>query len=131
MLQRLWIALLSMTLLVSGHTQINRYVVSPLEHTKFTRSSHIQMCLLDTFSASPSGHLSTSQLETYRLFHELSTGETLPSVRQLKHHRDVVVLNAGSDTTERTSSHGNTYSMNSLKTIITHVGDLAVVGYCN
>jgi hypothetical protein len=61
------------------------------------------MCLMDSFGASPRGHMSTSAVESYRLFHELNTGEKLPTVQQLKFHRESVVHIAGSNTSDHTS----------------------------
>jgi hypothetical protein len=79
--------------------------------------------LMDTFSASPRAHLSEAQLEALRLFFNLETGKHLPSVRQLKYEREHVVKLAGSNTTERRSSHNNIFFANSLETIMKHVSN--------
>jgi hypothetical protein len=82
-----------------------------------------QIALMDTFSASPRAHLSEAQLEALRLFFNLETGKNLPSVRQLKYEREHVVELAGSNTTERQSSHNNIFFTNSLETIMKHVSN--------
>jgi hypothetical protein len=81
----------------------------------------LQTALMDTFSASPRAHLSEAQLEALRLFFNLETGKNLPSVRQVKYEREHIVNLAGSNTTERRSSHNNIFFTNSLEIIMKHV----------
>lgn len=81
-----------------------------------------QTAIIDIMSAFPRSLFSESELDAARWFAEkLGVGRSLPSVREVKIHRDMVMATAGVRSTMYKSAHGNLYTFNDLSEIIAHV----------
>ena len=73
-------------------------------------------------SAFPRSLFSESEIDATRWFAEkLGLERELPTIREVKNHRNRLMAVAGVSTATTKSAHGNLYTCNSLSDIIAHV----------
>jgi hypothetical protein len=83
-----------------------------------------QEALLDIMNAFPHSVFSESEMEATLWFAAKCGVEDLPTVRQVKSHRDNILDHAGVSSELQSGSLGNLFSCNDFKKIVAHVSDL-------